>query len=59
MVVSRWLHVFTRGVRQWQLASYLVMVWAYHENLFIEASSLDVFADSASVRLDRSCVGDG
>jgi len=42
-----------------QLAGYVLMVWAHHVNLLLEASSLDIFADSASVRLDRSRVGDG
>ena len=42
-----------------QLAGYVLMVWAHHVNLLLEASSLDGFADSASVRLDRSSVGDG
>ena len=45
MVVSRWLHVFTGAVLQ-QLAGYVLMVWAHHDNLLLEASSLDVFADS-------------
>jgi len=58
VVVSRWLHVFTGAMLQ-QLAGYVLMVWAHHDNLLLEASSLDVFADSSSVRLDRSGVGDG
>jgi len=45
VVVSRWLHVFTGAVLQ-QLAGYVLMVWAHHDNLLLEASSLDVFADS-------------
>jgi len=42
-----------------QLAGYVLMVWAQDVNLLLDTSSLDVFADSASLRLDRSCVGDG
>jgi len=57
VVVLRWLHVFTGAVLQ-QLAGYVLMVWAHRVNLLPVASSLIVFADSASVRLDRSSVGD-